>query len=151
MNLFKMLMMVAFSIMTFTSFAQEKAGRKDTTNHHPAFYTCPKHSDIKSEKAGYCSKCGMKLELTAKEKMKREVTKSYTCPIHTDVLLKEPGKCPQCGQDLALSPKEKMKTQTVKKYTCPMHSDVISKKPGKCPQCNMDLVEKKKKDHSEHH
>jgi transcription initiation factor IIE alpha subunit len=150
MNLFKMLMMAAFSIMTFTTFSQEKAGRKDTTNH-PAFYTCPKHSDVKSEKAGNCSICGMKLELTPKEKMKREVTKSYTCPIHTDVLLKEPGKCPQCGKDLSLSPKEKMKMEVVKKYTCSMHSDVTSKTPGKCSICNMDLVETKKEKHSEHH
>lgn len=150
MNLFKLLMMASFSIITGTAFSQEKAGRKDTTNH-PAFYTCPKHADIKSERSGYCSKCGMKLELSPKEQMKREVTKSYTCPIHADVLLKEPGKCPQCGQELVLSPKEKMKMQVVGKYTCPMHSDVVSKKPGKCPKCNMDLVEKKKKDHSEHH
>lgn len=149
MNLFKLLMMVSFTIITVTAFSQEKAGRKDTTSH-PVFYTCPKHSDIKSEKAGYCSQCGMKLELTPKEQMKREVTKSYTCPVHTDVRLKESGKCPQCGQDLVLSPKEKMKMQVVGKYTCPMHSDVASKKPGKCPKCNMDLVKKKKTDHPEH-
>lgn len=149
MNLFKMLTTAAFSIMTITSFSQEKAGRKDTTKH-TAFYTCPKHSDIKSEKDGYCSKCGMKLELSPKEKMKREVTKSYTCPIHADVLLKDPGKCPQCGKDLALSPKEKMKMQVVRKYTCSMHSEITSKTPGKCPKCNMDLVEKNKKYHSDH-
>ena len=149
MNLFKMLMMAAFSIMTLTALSQEKAGRKDTTNH-PTFYTCPKHADVKSEKADNCSICGMKLELTPKEKMKREVTKSYTCPVHADVRLKESGKCPQCGHDLTLSPKEKMKMQVVKKYTCSMHSDVTSKTPGKCPTCNMDLVEKKKKDHSNH-
>lgn len=149
MNLFRMLMMAAFSIMTITAFSQEKAGRKDTTNH-PAFYTCPKHSDIRSEKEGFCSKCGMKLEMTPKEKMKREVTKSYTCPVHADVVLKESGKCPQCGKELILSPKEKMKMEVVKKYTCPMHSDVVSEKPGKCPKCNMDLTEKKKKVHSGH-
>lgn len=150
MNLFKMLVMAAFSIITISAFSQEKAGRKDTTNH-PAFYTCPKHSDIRSEKAGYCSKCGMKLEMTPKEKMKRQVTKSYTCPVHADVLLSEPGKCSQCGKDLVLSPKEKMKMEVVKKYTCPMHADVASDKPGKCPTCNMDLVGRKKKVPSDHH
>jgi uncharacterized protein with PIN domain len=143
-------MIAAFAIMTSTAFSQEKAGRKDTTNH-PTFYTCPKHPDVKSDKAGNCPQCGMKLEQTPKEKMKREVTKSYTCPIHTDVLLKEPGKCPQCGKDLSLSPKEKMKMEVVRKYTCSMHSDVTSKTPGKCPKCNMDLVEGKKETHSEHH
>lgn len=150
MNLYKMLVMAAFSVMTITAFSQEKAGKKDTTSH-PTFYTCPKHSDVKSENEGYCSICGMKLEQTPKEKMKRGVTKSYTCPIHTDVHLKGPGKCPQCGKDLTLSPKEKMKMQVVKKYTCPMHPDVTSKTPGKCPTCNMELVEKKKEKHSEHH
>jgi uncharacterized protein with PIN domain len=149
MNLFKMLMLMAFSITTVAALSQEKAGRKDTANH-PVIYTCPKHSEVISDKAGHCSQCGMKLEQTPKEKMKREVTKSYTCPVHADVLLKEPGKCPQCGKDLSLSPKEKMKTQVVKKYTCSMHSDVVSMKPGKCPACNMDLVEKKKATHSGH-
>lgn len=149
MNLFKLLMMASFSIITVTAFSQEKAGKKDTANH-PAFYTCPKHADMKSEKAGYCSKCGMKLELTPKEQMKREVTKSYTCPVHADVLVSHPGKCQQCGKYLILSPKEKMKMQAVKMYTCPMHPDVTSKEQGKCSKCNMDLVESKKKAHSEH-
>lgn len=149
MNLFKTLLMAAFSIMTITAFSQEKAGRKDTTSH-PTFYTCPRHSDVRSDKAGNCSICGMKLVQTPKEKMKREVTKSYTCPVHTDVLVKHSGKCPQCGKDLVLSPKEKMKMQAVKMYTCSMHLDVTSKTPGKCPKCTMDLVEKKK-DHSDHH
>jgi hypothetical protein len=149
MTLVKMLMMASFSIMTVTAFSQEKAGKKDTANH-PTFYSCPKHSDVKSENAGYCSRCGMKLVQTPKEKMKREVTKSYTCPVHADVLVTHPGQCPQCGKDLILSPKEKMKMKAVKMFTCPMHPDVISKTPGKCPTCNMDMVEKKKNDHLEH-
>ena len=106
MNLYKMLMMAAFSIMTFTAISQEKAGRKDTTNH-PTFYTCPKHSDVKSEKAGNCSICGMKLELTPKEKMKMEVVKKYTCSMHSDVTSKTPGKCPTCNMDLVESKKAK--------------------------------------------
>lgn len=148
MKSFKMLLMAAFSIMTITVFSQEKAGKKDTTQH-VTLYTCPKHSDVTSEKAGYCSKCGMKLELSPKEKMKREVTKSYTCPIHADVISEKPGKCSKCGTDMILSPKEKMKMEVVKKYTCSMHPDVTSDKPGKCPKCNMDLVEIKD-DHSDH-
>jgi hypothetical protein len=91
----------------------------------------------------------MKLELSPKEKMKREVTKNYTCPIHADVISEKPGKCSKCGTDMILSPKEKMKMEVVKKYTCSMHPDVTSDKPGKCPKCNMDLVEIKD-DHSDH-
>ena len=150
MKSLKLLLMIVFSITTFAVFSQEKAGRKDTTNH-PAIYSCPKHADIKSANAGYCSICGMKLEQTPKEKMKREVVKDYACPVHADVLLKKPGKCPECGKDLVLSPKEKMKMQEVRMYTCSMHSDVTSKKPGKCPTCNMDLTERKKEVHSGHH
>ena len=134
--------MAAFSMLTITVFSQEKAGKKDTTQH-VQLYACPKHSDNTSEKDGHCSKCGMKLELTPKEKMKREVTKNYVCPIHADVVSEKPGKCSKCEKDLLLSPKEKMKMEAVKKYTCSMHADVASDKPGKCPKCNMDLVEKK--------
>jgi transcription initiation factor IIE alpha subunit len=140
---FKTLLTVAFCTIFCTAFSQDKAGKKDTLTH-PVLYACPKHADIKSEKPGHCSKCGMKLEMSAKEKMKREVTKNYSCPVHADVLLKHPGQCPQCGKDLVLSPKEKMKLQTVKKYTCPMHPDVTSKTTGQCPKCKMDLVEKRK-------
>jgi hypothetical protein len=91
----------------------------------------------------------MKLELSKKEQMKKEVTKNYTCPIHADVLSDKPGQCPQCGKDLILSPKEKMKMEVMKKYSCPMHQDVTSDKPGKCPKCGMSLT-KEKDDHSNH-
>jgi hypothetical protein len=150
MNALKLLLIAVFSITTFAGFSQEKAGRKDTTNH-PTLYSCPKHADIKSESPGNCSICGMKLELSPKEKMKSKVTKNYACPVHADVLLKKPGKCPECGKDLVLSPKEKMKMQEIRLYTCSMHSDVTSKKPGKCPTCNMDLTERKKENHSGQH
>jgi uncharacterized protein with PIN domain len=149
MILFKSLTVILLCIFFSPVFSQEKAGKKDTSSH-ATFYTCPKHSDIKSEKAGHCPTCGMKLEQTPKEKMKSEVTKAYTCPVHTDIVGKNSGKCPKCGKDLVRSSKEKMKMQIMKMYSCPMHSDVTSKTPGKCPKCNMDMVEEKKKDHSEH-
>ncbi len=151
MKSLKMLLMAAFSIMTLTVFSQEKAGKKDTTKH-VQLYTCPIHSEVTKKKAGYCPKCGMKLELSLKEQMKRDVTKNYVCPIHADVISKNPGKCSKCEKDLVLSPKEKMKMEVMKIYTCSMHPDVTSDKPGKCPKCNMDLVKKveKKEDHSGH-
>lgn len=148
MKTFTILMLVACSLMTTTVFSQEKAGKKDK-QHHTKLYVCPMHSDVTSTKPGHCSKCGMNLELSKKEQMKKEITKNYTCPIHADVLSDKPGQCPQCGKDLMLSPKEKMKSEVMKKYTCPMHKDVTSDKPGKCPKCGMSLT-KAKEDHSNH-
>ncbi len=148
MRSFTILMMVACSLMTTSVFSQEKAGKKDS-QQYKKLYVCPMHSDVTSTKAGHCSICGMKLELSKKEQMKKEMAKNYTCPVHADVLSDKPGKCPQCGKDLILSPKEKMKMEVMKKYTCPMHQDVTSNKPGKCPKCGMSLT-KAKEDHSNH-
>jgi transcription initiation factor IIE alpha subunit len=129
-------------LMSVSVFAQEKAGKKDTTQH-TVIYTCPKHSDVVSNEPGKCPKCGMDLKLSTKEEMKMEVTKAYSCPIHKDVTSHNPGKCPQCGRKLNLSPKEQMKAEVTKIYTCPMHPDVSLDKDGKCPKCGRALVEKK--------
>ena len=127
-------------------FAQEKAGKKDTTQHVTLYsYACSMHPNFISDKPGKCPKCGMNMILSTKEQMKRDVTKTYTCPVHADVVSTQPGKCPKCGKNLNLSLKEQMKAEVVKGYTCPMHPDVTSDKPGKCPKCGMDLVEKKQK------
>lgn len=134
---------IAFLIASPALFAQTKAGKVDTIKH-ATFYTCPTHSDVVSDKPGKCPKCGMDLNLTAKEKMKTAVTKTYTCPVHLDVTSHDPGKCPQCGRKLNLSPKEQMKAKVMKTYTCPMHPEVALDKDGKCPKCGAALVEKKK-------
>ena len=123
-------------------FAQTKAGKIDTEKH-ATYYTCPKHSDIISDKPGKCPKCGMDLSLSQKEQLKTKVTKSYTCPMHVDVVAHNPGKCPKCGRKLDLSPKEQMRTEAMKIYTCPMHPDVALNKEGVCPKCGKELVEKK--------
>jgi transcription initiation factor IIE alpha subunit len=96
----KITMAVVTSLLLSVSvFAQEKAGKKDTT-HHTVMYTCPKHSDVASSEAGKCPKCGMDLHLSAKEEMKAEVAKIYTCPMHPDVSLDKDEKCPKCGMAL---------------------------------------------------
>jgi transcription initiation factor IIE alpha subunit len=123
-------------------FAQEKAGKKDTTQH-AVYYTCPMHADVIMDKPGKCPKCGMALTLSKKEEMKSKVTKTYTCPVHFDVTSNKKGKCPECGKKLILSKKEQMKAEIVKIYTCPMHPDVVSDTSGKCPKCGMTLTEKK--------
>ena len=130
-------------------FAQ-KAGRIDTASH-PSLYTCPMHDSILLDKPGNCPICGMKLEFSKKEQMKKEVVKNYSCPVHIDVMSHDPGKCPKCGMDLVAA-KETVHTTTTKtsqsvtapksKYVCTMDG-ATSDKPGKCPKCGMALVERK--------
>ena len=140
----KKIIILALGLL-FTSlgvFAQK--AKKDTTLHMTLYsYACPTHPNFVGNKPGKCPKCGMDLSLSAKEQMKRDVTKTYNCPAHTDVVSTQKGKCPQCGKKLNLSQKEKMKMEVMKKYTCSMHPDVASDKPGKCPDCGMALAEKK--------
>lgn len=139
----KRLLIFLFAVSTgFITFAQEKAGKKDTTQH-AVFYSCPMHPYVMSDKPVKCPKCGMDLKLSNKEQMKSEVTKAYTCPVHMDVKSDKPGKCPKCGKNLTLSKKEQMKMEVMKMYACPMHPDQVSDKPGKCPNCGMEMVEKK--------
>jgi ribosomal protein S27AE len=64
-------------------------------------YTCPVHTNETSSKPGKCPKCGKKLFLSTKEKMKMEVMKLYTCPMHPEVTSDKSGKCPKCGMELA--------------------------------------------------
>lgn len=136
------ILLITFLTVSSGLFAQEKAGRKDTTEHK-AYYTCPMHSDVVSDKPGTCPHCGMALNLSAKQQMKATVVKNYACPIHLGVTSHDPGKCPKCGRKMNLSPKEQMKSEVMKIYTCPMHPDVALDKDGKCPKCGTALVEKK--------
>jgi predicted RNA-binding Zn-ribbon protein involved in translation (DUF1610 family) len=130
---------VLLTTVSFTSFAQIKAGKKDTVQH-ALFYTCPMHPNVKSDKPGSCPKCGMDLILSKKEELKKEVTKTYTCPIHADVVSTHPGKCSKCGTKLIVDRRGSKQGTVV--YTCGMHPDVVSGKPGNCPICGMGLVER---------
>ncbi|MBN8836157.1 MAG: hypothetical protein J0I09_02780 [Sphingobacteriia bacterium] len=134
---------ITFFIASPVVFAQ-KAGKVDTTKH-TTLYSCPMHPEVTSDKPGKCPKCGMDLNLTPKEQMKAELTKTYTCPVHLEVTSHDPGKCPKCGRKMNLSPKEQMKAEAMKLYTCPMHPEVALDKEGNCPKCGMQLIEKKTK------
>ncbi len=142
MKNYMMLLIAALTISSVSVFAQEKAGKKDTTQH-VALYSCPMHPDVKMDKPGKCPQCGMDLSLSKKEEMKKQVTKTYTCPAHADVVSDKSGKCPVCGKKLTLSKKEQMKVEVMKSYCCAMHPDVASDKPGKCPKCGMEMTIKK--------
>lgn len=130
-----MLLMAALTILSVSVFAQSKRGYKDTAQHIQ-IYTCPMHDSVAMKTPGNCPVCGMKLQLSKKEQLKQEVTKTYTCPMHPDEVSSKPGNCSKCGMSLTLSSKEKMKLG----YYCPMHPDVKSDKEGKCPNCGMTLT-----------
>jgi len=136
------ILLVAFLVCSPFLFAQSKASRVDTSQH-VTYYTCPMHPEFKSAEPGKCPKCGMQLNLTKKEEMKKDAMKNYVCPVHMDVVSHNAGKCPQCGRKMNLSPKEQMKAEVVKLYTCPMHPDIALNKDGVCPKCGKALVEKK--------
>jgi len=138
----KLILFIIASLMVLpVVFAQGKAGKTDTTTHIN-LYTCTKHPGVVTDRPGKCPICGMDLNLSQKELLKTQVTRTYTCPIHANVVSDKPGSCPKCGTSLTLSLKERMKADVVGAYVCPMHSDVKSDKPGKCPKCGMALAKK---------
>jgi uncharacterized protein with PIN domain len=137
-----MLMIAALTISSISVVAQEKIGKKDTTQH-AAFYSCPMHAEIKTDSPGKCPKCGMDLSLSKKEEMKKQVTKNYNCPVHPEVVSSKQGKCSKCGKSLMKSSKEQMKEEVKNNFSCPMHTDVTSNKAGKCSKCGMEMTEKK--------
>lgn len=138
------LTLTLITILSAPAFSQTKAGRVDTMKHMQ-LYTCPMHDSVASTKPGNCPVCGMKLQLSKKEAMKSQVTKSYSCPLHIAEVSDKPGKCSKCGKNLALSVKENMKNDVMNNYTCPMHANQKSDKPGKCPNCGMTLTKVKSK------
>ncbi len=138
------LLVVAFTTIAVSAPAQDNKEKKDE-KVKVAVYSCPMHPDEKSDKPGKCSKCGMDLAKTPKEKMKMKEMNSYRCPMHPDEKSDKPGKCSKCGMDMTQSPKEKMKMKEMHGYSCPMHPDEKSDKPGKCSKCGMALKEVKEK------
>lgn len=110
MKSIKKLMMVALTIFSFVAYSQEKVSSKDSTLNKPV-YTCPMHTSIISSQPGKCSKCGMNLNLSPKEKMKMEVMKTYFCPMKCegDKSYDKAGKCPKCGMTLKENKQENNK------------------------------------------
>lgn len=143
---------VTFFFASFSTLAQKAKGnlpKNDSTNIVLMQYSCPMHPDVTSDKPGKCPKCNMELNLSTKEKMKREVTHTYSCPIHTAVVSDRAGVCPECKEELVIT--RKGSKQVSKAYSCSMHPEINSKTPGKCPKCNMQLKASSTKITSEKH
>jgi transcription initiation factor IIE alpha subunit len=136
-----LVLFIALTVCSAGSFAQDKAGKKDTTQR-TALYACPMHPEVTGHEPGTCPKCGMALSLSGKEQMKAKTTRNYVCPAHTEVTSHHADKCPKCGKKLNLSVKEQMKAEVTKVYTCSMHPDVALDKNGVCPKCGKELIEK---------
>lgn len=60
------------------------------------------HPEVRQEKPGNCSKCGMSLELVEGNSV--EIHIEYVCPMHPEIIRSEPGSCPKCG--MALEPRD---------------------------------------------
>jgi P-type Cu+ transporter len=63
-------------------------------------YVCPMCPEVRENKPGPCSKCGMALEPDTPLPATRV---EYTCPMHPEIVRPGPGSCPICG--MALEPR----------------------------------------------
>ena len=91
----KVIILSVLSMLSIASFSQTEKGKTKTENTKTASYICPMHSDVTSDKAGKCSKCGM--NLVAK---KAEAKTTFICPMHSDITSDKAGKCSKCGMNL---------------------------------------------------
>jgi len=134
-----------------------------------SMYTCPMHTDVKSDKPGACPKCGMDLKkmemkkdsmkmnmdhskmkmMDLKMEMKHDsmtMSKTYTCPMHSDEVGDKPGECSKCGKTL-VTKQMNLKNNSLKSkhdkvvetYFCDMHPSEVSDNQGKCPKCGMEF------------
>jgi len=136
MKSFKILMMAVLTILSLSVFARiskKYEAKVSILKSEKLTYTCPVHAWMVLDKAGMCPECGttLNLNLSSKEKMKRDAVKMNTYPVGPSVNgdnaygitecctgLKEinmPVNCPMMSfstgnqTKLNLSPKEKMK------------------------------------------
>lgn len=110
-------------------------------------YTCPMHADVKSDKPGACSKCGMELQKTGNVKnhqccggMKTECDSAKTGMDHSKMEMKHD------STEMKMDHSKMTKT-----FVCPMHPEVTSNNSGKCPKCGMDMKEMNEQKMEENH
>jgi len=80
--------------------AQAK-GKSEKAASSSSIFVCPMHPEIKQNRPGDCTACGMALEpvIPITPATKTE----YTCPMHPEIVRDGPGSCPKCG--MALEPR----------------------------------------------
>ncbi len=104
------------------------------------YYTCIMHPEIRNDKPGNCSECGMTLikktvKVTIPEKEANPKLKS------TSLVQQEESKQKNTAKPVIEQPKtEQVQTKIV--YTCVMHPEVQMDKPGKCFKCGMTLIKR---------
>lgn len=141
MKTIKAIILLVAITFSFAGFAQKSKANSEENKASTALttgYTCAMHPDEKSDKPGKCTKCGMDLQASKKEQMKKDAVKLYCCPMHPEVTSAKAGKCTKCKMDM------KKTVQTSKGYSCSMHPEITSAKAGKCSKCGMDLTKTKK-------
>ena len=102
----KVIILIVAFVASIPLFAQTKAGRIDNTKH-PIVNACPVRSTVIINDIGKCPFCGMDLNLSQKEQIKTQVTKTYSCPLYADITTDK------TGRKLNISPKEEMKMKVV--------------------------------------
>ncbi len=140
---------IAFTQSKTKSDEKRSSSTKTEITKDSVYYSCSMHPDVKMDKPGKCSKCGMDLEkktmkMTGAKSDNKDVMKEYACTMHPEVMSDMPGKCSKCGMDME---KKSMKMtgtksenkEAMKTYSCSMHPEMKSEKPGRCSKCGMDL------------
>ena len=110
-KLITLLIAVTSMFATFAQTGKSKMSQGKTDTTVQVKYSCPMHTDVISDKAGKCPKCGMAL---VAKKVTNVVTKSYACPMHPDVVSDKRGTCSKCGMDL-VEKKNPVKTKSKSK------------------------------------
>jgi Cu+-exporting ATPase len=85
----------------FTAKAGPRARTDQRAGNPGSVYTCPMHPEIRADRPGSCTRCGMALEPAAPAGS--EGRTEWTCPMHPEIVRDAPGSCPICG--MALEPR----------------------------------------------
>jgi hypothetical protein len=163
MKKFKMLMMAVLTLTSVSIFAQVAPNNQKFAklNSEKAKYTCPVHPNMVTDNLSKCQDLRSSLNLSLKEKMKREEMKSISL-MNSEVRRYLPCSLSKDYTALNLSPKEKMKWEAMRinnshsdsyvnaANTCQMMNVLISDKQISCQYCsssfNLSPKEKMKRE-----
>ncbi len=136
MKKFKILMMVVLTITSVSIFAQVASNNQTKLakqNSEKVQYTCPMHPNMVMDNLSICQDLRNSLNLSPKEKMKREGVKIAVGSMNNNEVRSDmPCNSSQNLTLLNLSPKEKRKWESMKIY---------SSNTNICPQSGMDIKE----------